>query len=80
MADDLLRLAPGENLDAAKLASPINVVQELDEPPDDADVAQACAGAYELPIGELVVSSEGDSYLCKGLEIQKKPSCCEILT
>ena len=67
MAEEFLRLALGERVDATTLRSPIDVVQKLEESPGDAKVAKECVGTYELPMGELVVTSEGDKLFVKGL-------------
>jgi CubicO group peptidase (beta-lactamase class C family) len=61
----LMRVALGESYEAAAIASPIDTVANLEEVRGDASVAEACVGVYTLPMGEFVVSREGEKLFLK---------------
>ena len=72
IAEVLTRLALGDNYDQAAVESPLDPVGKLQEVAGDAGIAEACVGVYVLPMGEFIVTRDGDTLFLKTPEDPEK--------
>jgi hypothetical protein len=52
--------------------SPLDPVGKLEEVAADAGIAEACVGVYVLPMGEFIVTRDGDTLFLKTPEDPEK--------